>query len=489
MFRTNIFNSQTKSKGSKSKHSEINSIRSNLTFNQKKKQLIDILKDLQNVLDLKINICIDELDKCTTEEINELINKNKDLFLESSITTFLLMSLEEGIIFKEKYSHYITSFILCKSLSIYEFVVKSANQGKEIYYDFFDLLNGYYSVRGNNRNLTIKDIRGEKHELIESIIYIYMCQSDFYQKLTEEYQELFAKFFDIIIMHLKLLGELEKNAFEALVLEFKNCYGLELVKIDYLFKQLEMNLYCNTLQQKSFFYQLWEDSYSIISNKLGNETYEGVHFYDAFENFFYDLAKNSLSIENTKLVLNPLSNSTIKEKIDDFFKLYSLTRDEFMELFKKFAGMKNNCYLRSSRGKKIRYFDSKSFKGIDDAKLTINKWRNEILGVVFFYPKDREGKPLINCLIYRYNNFGEILCIPYVGYIGLHSHKPQRLKEYKEFLDEQNVLFVDIEELEEQLFDEAYKNSNESEEKIIKDICKKYDYLNLWLEKIPDDYS
>lgn len=57
---------------------------------------------MQNVLDLKINICIDELDKCTIEEINELINKNKDLFLESSITTFLLMSLEKGIIFKEK---------------------------------------------------------------------------------------------------------------------------------------------------------------------------------------------------------------------------------------------------------------------------------------------------------------------------------------------------------------------------------------------------
>ncbi|EGO2823731.1 hypothetical protein IBQ23_002937, partial [Enterococcus faecalis] len=141
------------------------SIRSNLTFNQKKKQLIDILKDLQNVLDLKINICIDELDKCTIEEINELINKNKDLFLESSITTFLLMSLEKGIIFKEKNSHYITSFILCKSLSIYEFVVKSANQGKEIYYDFFDLLNGYYSIQGNNRNLMIKDIRDKKHEL------------------------------------------------------------------------------------------------------------------------------------------------------------------------------------------------------------------------------------------------------------------------------------------------------------------------------------
>ncbi|RXU98340.1 hypothetical protein CYQ48_15895 [Enterococcus faecalis] len=123
------------------------------------------------------------------------------------------MSLEKVIIFKEKNSHYITSFILCKSLSIYEFVVKSANQGKEIYYDFFDLLNGYYSIQGNNRNLMIKDIRDKKHELIESIIYIYMCQSDFYQKLTEEYQELFAKFFNIIIMHLKLLGELEKKCF------------------------------------------------------------------------------------------------------------------------------------------------------------------------------------------------------------------------------------------------------------------------------------
>ncbi|NSQ29171.1 hypothetical protein HRF10_03070, partial [Enterococcus faecalis] len=60
---------------------------------------------------------------------------------------------------------------------------------------------------------------------------------------------------------------------------------------------------------------------------------------------------------------------------------------------------------------------------------------------------------------------------------------------YKAFLDEQSVLFVDIEELAEHLFDDAYKNSTASEEKIIKDICKKYDYLNLWLAKIPYYYS
>ena len=51
-----------------------------------------------------------------------------------------------------------------------------------------------------------------------------------------------------------------------------------------------------------------------------------------------------------------------------------------------------------------------------------------------------------------------------------------------------NVKFVEIEDLNEDIFQSAYKKSEQSEEEIIKNICIEYNYLNRWLELIPVDY-
>lgn len=441
-------------------------------------------------MNLRINICIDELDKCSTTEVNDLINRNKDFFLESGLTTFLIMNLGNGITFKEKYSDYISSCILCKNLSIYEFLVKSANQNKAIYSDFFNLLNGYCSIQGNNRNLLVKDMTERSYGLSESIVFIYLWQSSFYQKLPEDYQELFSIFFSTMIEHLKLLGELDKSDFKALVLEFKDRYSIASVKLDLLFKQFEMSFFNNNLKQSSFFSKLWMNSYSKISEKLRFTSYEGVYFYSALENYFNDLVVKSqlLSVKDSKLILSYLSNFEIEEKFERFLELYGTTINDFMNLFKEFSGMKNNYDLRRNVRGQIRYSNQTTYNGIDDAMTTIDRWRNEIIGVVFFYPKDRENNTLVNGIVYRYNNFGEIICIPYVGYIGLHSHKPYRIKEYKQFLSMKNVKFVEIEDLNEDIFQSAYKKSEQSEEEIIKNICTEYNYLNRWIELIPVDY-
>ena len=58
----------------------------------------------------------------------------------------------------------------------------------------FNLLNGYCSIQGNNRNLLVKDMTERSYELSESIVFIYLWQSNFYQKLPEDYQELFSIF-------------------------------------------------------------------------------------------------------------------------------------------------------------------------------------------------------------------------------------------------------------------------------------------------------
>lgn len=445
---------------------------------------------MQEKLNLRINICIDELDKCSTAEINNLINRNKEFFLESGLTTFLIMNLGNGVIFKEKYSDYITSFILCKNLSIYEFLVKSANQEKAIYSDFFNLLNGYCSIQGNNRNLIIKDMTERNYESSESIVFLYLWQSDFFQKLPKDYQEIFSNFFNIMIEHLKLLGELDKTDFKALVSEFKQRYSIASVKLDLLFNKLGTNLYSSNLKRNFYFSDLWRNSYLKLSEKLIFTSYEGVYFDSALENYFNDLVVKSqlLRVKNSKLILNRISNFEIEEKFKSFLELYDITRNDFMNILKEFSGMTNNYTLRKNAREMIRYSNQKTYNGIDDAMTTIDRWRNEIIGVVIFYPTDREKSTLVNGIIYRYNNFGEIICIPYAGYIGLHSHKPYRIKEYKQFLSTKNVKFIEIEDLNQDIFQSAYKKSKQSEEEIIKNICIEYNYLNHWLELIPVDY-
>lgn len=55
-----------------------------------------------------------------------------------------------------------------------------------------------------------------------------------------------------MIEHLKLLGELDKSDFKALILEFKDRYSIASVKLDLLFKQFEMSFFDNNLKQSSF---------------------------------------------------------------------------------------------------------------------------------------------------------------------------------------------------------------------------------------------
>lgn len=460
-----------------------------LSFQYKKKKLTNILKNLQSELDLKINVCVDELDKHPVVEVSEIINRNKSFFLESGVTTFLILDLGNGILFKEKYSEYITSYILCKNLSIFEFLVKYSNHGKGIYLGFLDLLKKYCSIRGNNRNLLVKNTDEEEFGLSEAIVFVYLWQTDFYQKLPEDYKELFSNFFDDFVEHLKLLGRLEKSDFTNLVLEFKERYNISSVRVDLLFNQLEIGLYHNTLKQTNFFEHLWEYPYSKNLNELKFTLHEGEYFYKAFENYFNDtiVALKILIVEDFNLVLDCYQNNKINELFEEFLKKYRITKNDFMDIFKEVSGMKENFEFIRNTKKMIRYSDQDTSNGVDNAISTIDRWRNEIIGVVFFYPKNESGSISINGIIYRYNSFGEIICIPYMGSIGLHTHRPSRVKEFKQLLTEKNIKFIDIENLNEEIFQSAYEKYSDSEEEIIKRVCKENHYLSSWLKLIPID--
>lgn len=115
--------------------------------------------------------------------------------------------------------------------------------------------------------------------------------------------------------------------------------------------------------------------------------------------------------------------------------------------------------------------------------------RNEILGVVLFYPFRRKGgewyeKPLRNGFIYRKNNYGEIICYPFVGHIGLHSHKPQELENFKEFLNEEKVPFYEVPDDKEEFWDECFEEGRNVKSKDILDFCERYGYVEKWLYEI-----
>ena len=78
------------------------------------------------------------------------------------------------------------------------------------------------------------------------------------------------------------------------------------------------------------------------------------------------------------------------------------------------------------------------------------------------------------------NDFDEIVLYPYLGYIGLHSHKPSYLEEFKKELEGQHIPFKEVED--ENLWEECFEKDNKDLKDKIFDVCKKE--IKKWLYDI-----
>ena len=85
-------------------------------------------------------------------------------------------------------------------------------------------------------------------------------------------------------------------------------------------------------------------------------------------------------------------------------------------------------------------------QGVDDARAIVE--RENTVGVILFYPcdysenADPNHQPLQNGIIVTVNDFDEIILYPYLGYIGLHSHKLYYLTEFKKELKKQDIPII-----------------------------------------------
>lgn len=86
------------------------------------------------------------------------------------------------------------------------------------------------------------------------------------------------------------------------------------------------------------------------------------------------------------------------------------------------------------------------YQGVEDARAIVK--RENVVGVILFYPYDNsesadpDYKPLRNGIIVTVTDFDEIILYPYLGYIGLHSHKPSYLTEFKKELKNKIFQFM-----------------------------------------------
>ena len=120
-------------------------------------------------------------------------------------------------------------------------------------------------------------------------------------------------------------------------------------------------------------------------------------------------------------------------------------------------------------------------QGVDDARAIVE--RENTVGVILFYPHDYSEdadpnhQPLRNGIIVTVNDFDEFILYPYLGYIGLHSHNPDYLTEFKEELSDQNILVYEVED--ENLWKGCFEKDNKDLKDKIFEVCKKE--IKRWL--------
>ena len=123
-------------------------------------------------------------------------------------------------------------------------------------------------------------------------------------------------------------------------------------------------------------------------------------------------------------------------------------------------------------------------RGVSDARDIVK--RENTVGVILFYPYDYSEKadpthqPLRNGIIVTVNDFDEVVLYPYVGYIGLHSHKPSYLQEFKEELENQNIPVYEIEDND--LWEKCFEKDNKELEEKILEVCK--EKIDRWIYEL-----
>lgn len=456
--------------------------RSIITDELKERQLLRLLKNMSE--HFNITFVIDELDKCSTATIVEMIDKNKRLFLDCNVSILLITDTSTAISLEET-SDYVTeaNIIVVPDLSVLDYIYRVNSKGMSIGNQFITILDSYFFHKMSNRELNYQVQPKNSSGFSKGFELYKFMNSSFYRGLNSLYKIIVLKFYWELLDLLDLVGELSEEEYNEFENKFYEQNELDSLKVKFIIRKL-----LGTIRSQSFEY-----FFTLEDDRSSYKQSEELKKFREIKHNLYDFLKQ-LSLKQT-IISNDINFLKINNRIPQTEELYSFESDlsnyvkelgvaseQFREMLLQLS-RPNLTFI--SNNMKMRFADKfyKPSDGVDNARLIIK--RENTVGVILFYPYDHSEnadpshKPLRNGIIVTVNDFNEVVLYPYVGYVGLHSHKPQYLEKLKEELYEKNI---PIYEVEDAIWDECFDKDDKSLEDKILGVCRSK--IKYWLEQL-----
>lgn len=472
---------QLRGKISSSNNEELSrELKSIVTEELKERQLLKLLKNMSEYFN--ITFSIDELDKCNKATIIDMIDKNKRLFFDCNVSTLLITDISTAISLLEK-SDYISepNIIVVPDLGILDYIHRINNKGLPLSYNFITILDSYFVNRMNNRELNYGR-KYEKRTYYSKGFELYkFMNSTLYKGINELYKPMILKFYWELIDLLDFVGELSKEEYEQFENSFLNNNDLHSLKIKFILRKI-----IDQLTTQSFDYSFTlKDNRSWYGHTKSLTEFNNKKSY--IREFLRQMASKPtiLSDETAFLKINHIDSQTeefyyFDIEFSDYLKKLGIDDEKF-----------KNILLQLSEPGKKGIYDGRTYRfaeefydpsqGVDDARAIVE--RENTVGIILFYPHeysenaDPNHQPLRNGIIVTVNDFDEFILYPYLGYIGLHSHKPSYLTEFKKELSDQNILVYEVED--ENLWKGCFEKDNKDLKDKIFEVCKKE--IKRWL--------
>lgn len=465
---------QLRGKISSSDNEELSrELKSIVTEELKERQLLRLLKNMSEYFN--ITFSIDELDKCNTATIIDMIDKNKRLFFDCNVSTLLITDISTAISLLEK-SDYISepNIIVVPDLGILNYIYRVNKKGLSLSYEFIRILDSYFMNKMNNRELNYDRKDTGRRGFSKGFELYKFMNTNLYRDINQLYKPIVLKFYWELIYLLAFVGELSKEEYEQFENSFFNNNDLHSLKVKFIIRKI-----IKQLTSQSFEYSfILQDNRSQYRHDKSLEEFNSKK--SDIQKFLRQLALNPtiLSDEIAFLKINHIDSQT--EEFSDYLKKLGIDDEKFKNILLQLSEPRKKVLSDGISCRFVEEFYDPS-QGVDDARNIVK--RENVVGVILFYPHDYSEnanpnhQPLRNGIIITVTDFDEIILYPYLGYIGLHSHKPSYLTEFKKELSDQNILVYEVED--ENLWKGCFEKDNKDLKDKIFDVCK--NEIKRWL--------
>ena len=280
-------------------------LKSIVTEELKERQLLKLLKNMSEYFN--ITFSIDELDKCNTATIIDMIDRNKRLFFDCSVSTLLITDISTAISLLEK-SDYISepNIIVVPDLGILDYIYRVNKKGLSLSYEFIKILDSYFMNKMNNRELNYDRKDTGRRGFSKGFELYKFMNSTLYRDTNQLYKPMILKFYWELIDLLDFVGQLSKEEYEQFENNFFKNNDLHSLKVKFIIRKI-----IKQLMSQSFEYSfILQDNRSQYRHDKSLEEFNNKK--SDIQKFLLQLALNPtiLSDETAFLKINHIDSQT-----------------------------------------------------------------------------------------------------------------------------------------------------------------------------------